>query len=103
MISHQPRRFIGPPDWLHPQWGTDAHQPPATSEPPTSEHRVRTRMTPLMFAICSCEYRGPIVVEGCQCANVCWLGKGLRHEGETYGRAKLHDCGECMTHRQPAN
>jgi len=99
VVSHPPRRFIGPPDWLAPQWGVTGK--PLTHPSPLTPHEaapqaVRTRMTSLMFAICSCDYRGPVVESGCQCSNVCWLGRGQRKDGEGYGRVKMADCGECM-------
>lgn len=104
VVSFPPPRFIGPPDWLSPHWGTtdstntpDIADSPESPSPPTA-HPVRTRMTPIMFAICSCDYRGPIVETGCQCSNVCWMGRGQQKDGEGYGRVKLADCSQCMTH-----
>ncbi len=97
VVSHPPRRFIGPPDWLAPDWGVT--EKPSQKPSPFTPHdvpAVRTRMTSLMFAICSCDYRGPVVSTGCQCSNVCWLGRGQRDDDEGFGRVKLVDCGQCM-------
>lgn len=117
MISHPPRRLIGPPDWLAPGWGvtrdpTPGETPPQDEltlnqygvaslgrpqgRPQTPASKSRTRMPSLAFAVASCDYRGPIVSTGCQCSRVCWLGHGTKQDGEGFGRVKDRDCGECM-------
>ena len=44
----------------------------------------------------SCDYRGPVVSEGCQCTRICWMRKGQCND-EPFGKVKDRDCWDCVT------
>lgn len=47
-----------------------------------------------------CDYRGPVVVDGCACLRTCHLGKGSGQGGAEGSLVSVNDCLACVSGRE---
>ena len=72
----------------------DIPSPSPNATPPPAP--VRNSLLECRELINSCDYRGPVIVGGCSCTRLCWLGKGYNPEKQPFGQVKDLDCLTCV-------